>query len=178
MMDSIYFRQAELVLRVLPLVDREAAFALKGGTAINFFVRDFPRLSVDIDLVYLPVAEREESLRALCAALVRIAHEVETRIPGAKITPSDSKGRTFGAAARCGAGKRPSRSSRTWSCVARSSPRNAGSSPPRLGALLNSPWSAAPLRSRNSTRESFAPPWTASTRGTSSTYCFFSGRRF
>ncbi|HQG99336.1 MAG TPA: nucleotidyl transferase AbiEii/AbiGii toxin family protein [Smithellaceae bacterium] len=92
MMDSIYFRQAELVLRVLPLVDREAAFALKGGTAINFFVRDFPRLSVDIDLVYLPVAEREESLRALCAALVRIAHEVETRIPGAKITPKRLKG--------------------------------------------------------------------------------------
>lgn len=92
MMDSIYFRQAELVLRVLPLVDREAAFALKGGTAINFFVRDFPRLSVDIDLVYLPVAEREASLRELSAALVRIAQEVEHRIPGAKIFPKKLKG--------------------------------------------------------------------------------------
>jgi len=52
MIDTVYFRQAELLLRVLPLVDREAVFALKGGTAINFFVRDLPRVSVDIDLVY------------------------------------------------------------------------------------------------------------------------------
>jgi hypothetical protein len=52
MIDTVYFRQAELLLRVLPLVDREAVFALKGGTAINFFVRDLPRVPVDIDLVY------------------------------------------------------------------------------------------------------------------------------
>ena len=63
MIDTVYFRQAELLLRVLPLVDREAVFALKGGTAINFFVRDLPRVSVDIDLVYLPVGERDFSLR-------------------------------------------------------------------------------------------------------------------
>ena len=42
MIDTVYFRQVELLLRVLPLVDREAVFALKGGTAINFFVRDLP----------------------------------------------------------------------------------------------------------------------------------------
>lgn len=69
MIESVYFRQAELLLRVLPLVDREAVFALKGGTAINFFVRDLPRISVDIDLVYLPVGERDFSLRELSAAL-------------------------------------------------------------------------------------------------------------
>lgn len=46
MIDTVYFRQAELLLRVLPLVDREAVFALKSGTAINFFVRDLPRVSV------------------------------------------------------------------------------------------------------------------------------------
>ena len=38
--DSIFFRQAALMLRVLPIVNRETCFALKGGTAINFFVRD------------------------------------------------------------------------------------------------------------------------------------------
>lgn len=70
MIDSVYFRQAELLLRVLPLVDREAVFALKGGTAINFFVRDLPRISVDIDIVYLPIDERDSSLRELSAALV------------------------------------------------------------------------------------------------------------
>jgi len=92
MIDSVYFRQAELLLRVLPLVDREVVFALKGGTAINFFVRDLPRISVDIDLVYLPIGERDSSLRELSAALVRISREVENRIPGAKIIPKKLKG--------------------------------------------------------------------------------------
>jgi len=59
MKDTVFFRQAELLLRILPLVHREEVFALKGGTAINFFVRDLPRISVDIDLTYLPVNERD-----------------------------------------------------------------------------------------------------------------------
>ena len=42
----------------IPFVAAEKEFALKGGTAINLFVRDMPRLSVDIDLTYLPVAPR------------------------------------------------------------------------------------------------------------------------
>ncbi len=92
MIDSVYSRQAELLLRVLPLVDREAVFALKGGTAINFFVRDLPRISVDIDLVYLPIDERDLSLRELSAALVRISRDVENRIPGTKIIPKRLKG--------------------------------------------------------------------------------------
>jgi predicted nucleotidyltransferase component of viral defense system len=92
MIDTVYFRQAELLLRVLPLVDREAVFALKGGTAINFFVRDLPRISVDIDLVYLPVGERDFSLREISEALVRISRNVESRIPGTKIVPRKIKG--------------------------------------------------------------------------------------
>jgi len=66
--DTVYFKQAELLLRTIPLIDREAVFALKGGTAINFFVRDIPRISVDIDLVYLPVGERDLSLREISFA--------------------------------------------------------------------------------------------------------------
>jgi hypothetical protein len=54
MRDTSFHRQALLLLRCLPAVAREPDFALKGGTAINLFVRDFPRLSVDIDLVYSP----------------------------------------------------------------------------------------------------------------------------
>jgi predicted nucleotidyltransferase component of viral defense system len=92
MIDTVYFRQAELLLRVLPLVDREAVFALKGGTAINFFVRDLPRISVDIDLVYLPIGERDFSLREISEALVRISRNVESRIPGTKIVPRKIKG--------------------------------------------------------------------------------------
>ena len=55
---SPYFRQAELLVRILPLVEEHPCFALKGGTAINLFHRNMPRLSVDIDLVYLPIGDR------------------------------------------------------------------------------------------------------------------------
>jgi len=51
---SIYGRQVQLLVQALPVIFQESCFALKGGTAINLFVRDLPRLSVDIDLVYLP----------------------------------------------------------------------------------------------------------------------------
>lgn len=50
-----FYRQAELLVRALPCVARQPEFALKGGTAINFFFRNLPRLSVDIDLTYLPL---------------------------------------------------------------------------------------------------------------------------
>ena len=57
-----YVAQVRLLLSVLPDIAREPVFALKGGTAINLFYRDMPRLSVDIDLTYLPVADRQSSL--------------------------------------------------------------------------------------------------------------------
>jgi hypothetical protein len=70
MRDTVFFRQAELVLKMLPLIYREGMFALKGGTAINFFIRDLPRLSVDIDLTYLPVDERGFALDDINRALL------------------------------------------------------------------------------------------------------------
>ncbi len=79
---DVYRRQAALLVRVLPHIAREKAFALKGGTAINLFVRDMPRLSVDIDLTYLPVQERAVSLAAIEAALRRIAAAREALIAG------------------------------------------------------------------------------------------------
>lgn len=60
-----YVDQVSLLVRAIPEIAREEIFALKGGTAINLFVRDLPRLSVDIDLVYLPVADRDTSLEAV-----------------------------------------------------------------------------------------------------------------
>ena len=68
-----YRRQVQLLVRILPYVAMEECFALKGGTAINLFVRDMPRLSVDIDLTYLPVESREVSLKAIDTAMKRIA---------------------------------------------------------------------------------------------------------
>ncbi|MEJ8567950.1 nucleotidyl transferase AbiEii/AbiGii toxin family protein [Elongatibacter sediminis] len=76
-----YERQVRLLVRVLPYVAEEKAFALKGGTAINLFLRDMPRLSVDIDLTYLPIANREQSLHDCRAALQRIGQSLETSSP-------------------------------------------------------------------------------------------------
>ncbi len=85
MKNSSFYPQADLLVQVLPYVHTEACFALKGGTAINFFVRDFPRLSVDIDLVYLPVEDRAATLRGINAALERIAARVRRALPGVQV---------------------------------------------------------------------------------------------
>ena len=82
--DTVFFKQAELLLRVLPSVNEEEVFALKGGTAINFFFRDLPRLSVDIDLTYLPVNDRETALMEMDKALFRISERVGKTIPGVR----------------------------------------------------------------------------------------------
>ncbi len=81
-----YFRQVELVVRVLPLVASEHCFALKGGTAINLFICDFPRLSVDIDLTYLPLDDRDNAFGAIEGGLGRIADKIRRVIQGAKVT--------------------------------------------------------------------------------------------
>ncbi|SDT42390.1 nucleotidyl transferase AbiEii/AbiGii toxin family protein [Bradyrhizobium canariense] len=80
-----YRHQVALLIETLPFVAAEKDFALKGGTAINLFVRDMPRLSVDIDLTYLPVAGRPESLAAIDAGMKRMAVAIGKRIPGVKV---------------------------------------------------------------------------------------------
>ena len=86
--DEPYRRQVALLVRTLPLVAEEKCFALKGGTAINLFVRDMPRLSVDIDLTYLPVADHEDSLCDIDAALRRIADRIEASLPSTRVHKS------------------------------------------------------------------------------------------
>jgi predicted nucleotidyltransferase component of viral defense system len=82
-----YRRQVALLVRMLPYVAKEECFALKGGTAINLFVRDMPRLSVDIDLTYLPVAPRAESLACIDAAMRRIWESTQSVSPAEDVTP-------------------------------------------------------------------------------------------
>lgn len=82
-----YRRQVALLLRVLPLVAEEPDFALKGGTAINLFVRDMPRLSVDIELTYLPVADRATSLAAIDQGMANIAERIGHALKAAQIEP-------------------------------------------------------------------------------------------
>ncbi len=73
-------------MRLIPIVARETCFALKGGTAINLFVRDLPRLSVDIDLMYLPMHERSEALVEIDAAMKRIKISALADLRGARVT--------------------------------------------------------------------------------------------
>lgn len=81
-----YQAQVRLLMRLLPIVAREACFALKGGTAINLFVRNMPRLSVDIDLMYLPVHDRPQALAGIDAAMTRIKTAALAELPGARVT--------------------------------------------------------------------------------------------
>jgi Nucleotidyl transferase AbiEii toxin, Type IV TA system len=88
---TAYRRQVALLIRTLPSVAAEECFAMKGGTAINLFVRDLPRLSVDIDLTYLPIQDRVASLAAIDAAMLRIADRIADAVRGARVAPSRSR---------------------------------------------------------------------------------------
>lgn len=81
MIKDVYKNQVRLLLKALPEVAKETCFALHGGTAINLFVRDMPRLSVDIDLTYIPIQNRETSERLINDALQRIKRNLEL-LPG------------------------------------------------------------------------------------------------
>lgn len=92
MFDPVYVRQAELLVRCLPEIGKQPVFALKGGTAINLFVRPMPRLSVDIDLAYLPLSGRDEALADITRALDAIAKDVTRRITGAHVQVNRTNG--------------------------------------------------------------------------------------
>lgn len=79
-MNQLYLHTARLLTQVAPLVFVDGTFALKGGTAINLFFRDMPRLSVDLDLVFpdhtLP---REEALARVNEAIWQSAERLKAR---------------------------------------------------------------------------------------------------
>lgn len=85
MMKKTYSDQVHLLVRLLTYVRREESLALKGGTAINLFLRDMPRLSIDLDLVYLPIQDRVTSLKSIGNALERIRHDVERSVPNVTV---------------------------------------------------------------------------------------------
>jgi len=86
MIDPKYKAQVDLLLQTIPFVAKEEIFALKGGTAINLFIRSMPRLSVDIDLTYLPIDDRETALKSISEGLARIKFDLEQSIPGISVT--------------------------------------------------------------------------------------------
>ena len=79
-MNRIYLDTARLLTQVAPLVFVDDRLALKGGTAINLFIRDMPRLSVDLDLVFTDhTVGREDALARINAASGRVQNDCERR---------------------------------------------------------------------------------------------------
>lgn len=92
-MNEEYKEQVRLLLNVLPFVAEERQLAIHGGTAINLFVRDMPRLSVDIDLTYIPVEERETTLRNIEEILLRLKKRIEANLAGSTVEPKPKIGK-------------------------------------------------------------------------------------
>lgn len=91
LIDARYHEQVRLLVSLLPFLNDEPCFALKGGTAINLFVQPLPRRSVDIDLAYLPLEPRDEALRSCREALQRLAQAFSTRLPGVRAELQDNR---------------------------------------------------------------------------------------
>jgi hypothetical protein len=91
-----YQRAVQLLLRVVPAVFATDAFALKGGTAINLFLAPVSRLSVDLDLVFLPLGlPRAEALALIAGELAAVSERVASqgltcRSPG-RLTGHDTQ---------------------------------------------------------------------------------------
>ncbi|KQC11789.1 MAG: hypothetical protein APR54_10505 [Candidatus Cloacimonas sp. SDB] len=94
-MNSLYFNQANLLLEFVPFLNKEKDFALKGGSAINLFVRNLERLSVDIDLTYLPINNRNSSLKKITSMLLDFEDFIRHQIPECRIVRKQIKGTKF-----------------------------------------------------------------------------------
>jgi hypothetical protein len=92
--DRRYADRVRLLVEILPVLAREPRFALKGGTAINLFERDLPRLSVDIDLAWLPVNDFAQDTKLIAAALSELADALRSRPLQLQVQASASEGAT------------------------------------------------------------------------------------
>jgi predicted nucleotidyltransferase component of viral defense system len=82
-MNDIYKKQVGLLLDILPDIAAEKNFALHGGTAINLFYLDMPRLSIDIDLTCIPFSnDRNQDLESIRFSLEAIKARLKMRIQG------------------------------------------------------------------------------------------------
>jgi len=92
-MNVEYVKQAALVVNCIPTIAAEDRFAIKGGTGINLFERNLPRLSVDIDLTYTIINDRETAIQDINSSLERIAKGLTKLGIGVKLsgTPTSRK---------------------------------------------------------------------------------------
>lgn len=84
-MNEIYKKQVGLLVKIIPLVYNIEEFAVYGGTAINLFVSNMPRYSVDLDITYIPVKERQESIMEINRLLLELRNSIEKSLPDIKV---------------------------------------------------------------------------------------------
>lgn len=92
MINQKYKDQVALLIRLLPLIALNGRFALHGGTAINLFVQDMPRLSVDIDLTYIEMSHRVSALIDIRKGLQTLTATIAREIPGVQIVGPEEDG--------------------------------------------------------------------------------------
>ena len=90
-MNKAYRQQVELLLKIIPTLSGIDSFAVHGGTAINLYVLDFPRYSVDIDITYTPVKPREEAFAEIHKNLSIIKEKIKAIIPNVIISEKPNK---------------------------------------------------------------------------------------
>jgi hypothetical protein len=86
-MDKSYVDIVRLMLEIVPDVFASGRFAMKGGSALNLFVQDLPRLSVDIDVVFVVhQTGRDDALAGrsagVCLLPVNVARARDSRLLG------------------------------------------------------------------------------------------------
>ena len=84
-MSNEYAKKVEILLRMIPIVTEESVFAVHGGSAINLFVRNLPRYSVDLDLTYIPLEDRSLSLTHINEHLSSVARKAKKALRGIHI---------------------------------------------------------------------------------------------
>lgn len=87
---SVYASKVELLLRLVPIIMEEEVFAIHGGTAINLFLKNLPRYSVDIDLTYIPLTDRQTSLNDISSHLQSISDKAKRAFKGMHVIPNFS----------------------------------------------------------------------------------------
>ncbi|MEZ5305523.1 MAG: nucleotidyl transferase AbiEii/AbiGii toxin family protein [Pyrinomonadaceae bacterium] len=90
-----YQNQASLLLQMLPEVGKEDRLALSGGTAINLFIREMPRLSVDIDLTYIPIEDRQSSLKGIKDALTNVKINIQRAFETIRVDDRTDSGKLY-----------------------------------------------------------------------------------
>jgi len=85
-MNQNYIDTVRPLLAIAPAVFASGRFAMKSGTALNLFVQEMPRLSVDIDLVFVDHRPVAWWPRARSNDLLRVKKNRSRKMPSKAVT--------------------------------------------------------------------------------------------